>query len=573
MSERFTFPPSWRWLDRPPLHLETGLRGHVVLVVHWRLGCAHSRAALHEAALLPGDLFGLPVAIVAVHVPTCDAERDDDRLRRTIAQMPGCMTHAVAASPETVERVPSMLLVDSSGAVRVRAPGVLRRNRVRAAMEQLCRESGRRAKRMEAPFVASPVTLPASWQPIAVVADGDRIWVASASHRSVFAFDADANVTMTVGSGQYGSHDGASDDASFALPAALCVHDEHLAVADTQNHTLRAIDRSSGEVLTWSGTGWFGVDDIGGGYGCDQALSSPAGIVSRDGGLFVCMAGTDQLWQVDPMTGSAMAWLGGDAIGYAAEERSQDTFAEPLGLAGDDERLWVAEGRGGVLSMVDLAHVQRHCVDEKVDAKFVRPVAVAVHEDRVFVADSWQASVFVVTSQGAEGARFLGPDDGLVEPVSLAIDGTRLFVADVGADSVFVCDLADSEPKLERWDVQGLPEPVRSSGQSGPTALVAKACQLREHSDVTLRLRTPSCEDGTKAVVDVVDEGHPILAADRHEVTVVKKGLVEVLLPVSDAGHGCLRLRLRLADVVTHYVVPVTVTATGELKATLVLPS
>jgi hypothetical protein len=30
---------------------------------------------------------------------------------------------------------------------------------------------------------------------------------------------------------------------------------------------------------------------------------------------------------------------------------------------------------------------------------------------------------------------------------------------------------------------------------------------------------------------------------------------------------------LRLADVVTHYVVPVTVTATGELKATLVLPS
>lgn len=567
MSEGFAFPPSWRWLDRPPLHLDTGLRGHVVLVLHWRLGCAHSRAALHEAALLPNDLFGLPVAIVAVHVPTCDAERDDDRLRRTIAQMPGCLTHAVAASPGTLARLPSMLLIDTDGAVRVRAEGVLRRDRVRAAMEQLCRESDK--KRLQAPFVPSPVTLKPAWQPIAVVADGDRIWIASATHRSVFACDADANVTMTVGSGQYGSHDGAGDDASFALPAALCVHDEHLAVADPQNHTLRAIDRSSGEVSTWSGTGWLGVDDIGGGYGRDQALSSPFGMVSRDGGLFVCMAGTDQLWQVDPMTGSAMAWLGGEAIGYAAEERSQDSFAEPLGLAGDDQHLWVAEGRGRALSMVDLAHVQRHSVD----AKFERPVAVAVHEGRVFVADSWQASVFVVTLGGAECARLLGPDDGLVEPVSLTIDGTRLFVADVGKDAVFVCDLADSQPKLERWPVQGLPEPVRSSGSSGPTAIVANACQLREHSDVTLRLRTPSFEDGTKAVVDVVDEGAQILAADRHEVTEVKKGLVEVLLPVSDAGHGCLRLRLRLADVVTHYVLPATVTGAGKLEATLVLPS
>ena len=50
MSEAFAFEDTWRWLDRPPLHLATGLRGHVVLVLYWRLGCAHSRAQLHDAA-------------------------------------------------------------------------------------------------------------------------------------------------------------------------------------------------------------------------------------------------------------------------------------------------------------------------------------------------------------------------------------------------------------------------------------------------------------------------------------------------------------------------------------------
>ncbi|MFT4843752.1 MAG: hypothetical protein ACI90M_004234, partial [Candidatus Azotimanducaceae bacterium] len=33
MTETFSFPPTWRWLDRPPLCLETGLRDHVVVLL------------------------------------------------------------------------------------------------------------------------------------------------------------------------------------------------------------------------------------------------------------------------------------------------------------------------------------------------------------------------------------------------------------------------------------------------------------------------------------------------------------------------------------------------------------
>ena len=73
----FSFCPSWRWLDRPPLRLDTGLHDHVVVVLYWRLGCAHSRAALSELALASVKERGRPVAFVAVHVPI-DPDEDDE---------------------------------------------------------------------------------------------------------------------------------------------------------------------------------------------------------------------------------------------------------------------------------------------------------------------------------------------------------------------------------------------------------------------------------------------------------------------------------------------------------------
>lgn len=568
MSEAFSIPPSWQWVGRPPMLLETGLRGHAVLVLYWRLGCVHSRVALHEAAMLVDELFGMPVALLAVHVPTCAEERDVKRLVRTIAHLPGCLTHAIATDRGELNQLPTTLLVDGEGIIRVRAVGALRRDKLRAAIEQVCREKSKGRTQVAVPFVPSALLPRRTIMPLAVAADGEHVWVASGAHRSVFACDGEGKVVQRVGSGRYGSDDGARDAASFAWPASLCVHEEYLAVVDAHSHTVRAIDRATGEVLTWSGTGWFGSDDIGGGYGCDQALSSPMGVVSRDGGLYVCMAGTDQLWQIDPMTGSAMAWLGGDAIGYAAEERSQDQFSEPLALAASDELLWVAEGRGRTLSKVDLAHVARHSLD----LKFVRPAAVVVHDDRVFVADSWQGKVFVVSTETNECAEFLTQEHGLGEPVSLAIDGTRLLIADVGADAILTCDLAVTPPVVVPMPLQ-LPAAGAVDAGSAPTAVVTESCQLREHSDVRLRIPTPGSDNGTVAAVDVVDEATPLLACDRREVTEVQDGHVTVLLPVADSGRGCLRVRLRVADVVENYVVPATVTVAGSLEATLVLRS
>ena len=550
----FSFPSSWRWLDRPPLRLDTGLQGHVVVVLFWRLGCAHSRAALSELALAGLRFAGRPVALVAVHVPVDEGEDDDERVRRQLAQLPAPLVAAVAPDADDVERLPTMVLVDAAGEVRARAAGVPRRRRLREALEELCGQAIASGRAAAVPFVPHLVGTRGGLLPVAATHDGERLWLASAGQRRVFAVAADGEVTASYGSGAWGRQDGDASSCSFALPAALCAHDGYIAVADAQTHTLRAIDVAAGEVVTWVGNGQFGADDVGGGYGLDQPLGSPAGIVGHEGGLYLCQPGVGQLWQVDPMTGAAMAWLGGD---YGGER-----FAQPIALAADGERLWLAEAGRGALTCIDLGHVAVH---ERIDG-MRRPSAVAVVGERVFVADAGAGAVF--ERDGAAGALrpLFGRDDGLHEPVALASDGERLFVGDVAADAVFVADLSEGAP-LRRLELRGVPRPARLRG--GGVARVARPVHLREHSDVTLRIAAPDREDGETAAIDVVDEADPVLAVSRDTVVEIADGRAEVLLPVTEGLVGALRVRVRIAGATENYVLPVTVGADGALEVDL----
>ena len=64
MTAPLAFPPSLRWLARPPLVREQALAGHVTAVLFWRLGCdaceeaARELARLVEAPPPPGHAAG-----------------------------------------------------------------------------------------------------------------------------------------------------------------------------------------------------------------------------------------------------------------------------------------------------------------------------------------------------------------------------------------------------------------------------------------------------------------------------------------------------------------------------------
>lgn len=585
MTAPLAFPSSLRWLGRPPLVREQALAGHVTAVLFWRLGCDACEEAARELARLveappQGHAEGVnaserPFAVVAVQVPTNAAERDVARQLRAASALP--FAHAVDdarafVAEWNVQALPYVLLLAADGEVVFRGPGVPQRVRFAGAVDTLLAAAEHAGQAALVPF--APLAPHAALRPSALLAEGDRLWLA-AGH-AVFELDVadrqQPRLVQRYGGDEAGMQDGRAAAARFQRPAALCALPEHVLVADASAHTLRTIERHSGHVETWSGTGRLGLDRTGGAYARDQVLCTPVGLLPHDGAVVVAQTLTHQLWQFDPMTRAAAAWLGsGERLARHADDL---VFASPRSVAALGETLLVADAGADAIVTVDLAH-QRGRVRW---ANVPRPTAVLVHGERVFVAASFAGEVRVASSAVAEAPLlpFRGREHGLVEPVALAASGAKLWIADAGADAVFAVDLAQDDAPLVR-----LPWPIanddRAASERGaapvpaPLRQGARLCpeqRIAAHADVTLVVRLPATHaaDGVPWQIDVVDEGEPRLAVARHASVDADAGELTLLLPIDAPGCGALRVRATSAACVLRFVVPIEVVVEGAAR-------
>lgn len=580
MSSPLVFPPSLRWLGRPPLLREQGLAGHVTAVLFWRLGCDACQEAAAELARRVVAHGERPFAVVAVQVPTNAAERDEARQQRAADAWPfaSCVDgqrEFVAAAKVTA--LPFVLLLAADGDVVFRGAGVPQRARLQEAVEALLATAAHDGIEALVPFAPlAPTT--ERLRPRALAVDGERLWLA-AGH-AVFELDVAAappQLVQRFGGDVAGSDDGRAGAARFVAPAGLLVLPDHVLVADAAGHALRALDRRSGYVETWSGTGRLSADRTGGAYARDQGLCSPHGLLCHDGTVVVAQALAHQLWQFDPATRAAAAWLGSGE--RTAGHDGDLVFDTPRGAALVGETLLVADAGANAIVAVDLAH-QRGCVRW---ANVPRPTAVLAHGGRVFVAASFAGEVLVAAVADADAPLlpFRGREHGLVEPVALAASGTTLWIADAGADAVFAVDLAQDDAPLLRlpWPLANdapaaaasgseaaRAEPVRVPSRRG--ALLCPEQRIAAHTDVSLVVRLPAghAADGVSWQVDVVDEGEPRLAVARHASLLARAGELTLLLPIDAEGPGALRVRAASAVCVLRFVVPIEVIVDGSAR-------
>ncbi len=573
-------PDSVRWLDRPALPVPSGLRDHVVAVLFWRLGCVHSRLALAETARLAERFAAQPFVALALHVPLHEGERDDARVQAAVAGhrlLAAVDEGRVACRHLAVRRLPTLLLLDPRGHVRRSGHGEPERDALQAEVAALLREQQVQGNEPLVPCV--PVARQQTrLSPRGLLAHGDRIWCAAAGHHRVLELTRDGTVRRTFGSGLPGDADGPSATARFRAPAGLVAVDGRIAVADAEGHLLRAIDVRTGGVETWCGTGRRSSDRFGGGFGTQQALAAPVGLAALHGGLCLTQHGTHQLWQFDPATGAASAWLGAAGGGGPLRDGGEEaTFLEPSGLAATAQTLFVADTGHGAVRAVDLAHAHTRTIAQGL----LRPVALAAHADLLFVADAWRPAILRVAASGGPPQAWLGASDGLVEPAALAVVGDELWIADAGADALFAVPLA-GPPQLRRIELSGLPD---APAPVPPSARLCEPLELLEFSDVTLRVQLPlpdgaMLDPSLPCTVHATDEGRGLLACECHAAGTLEGDRVAVLVAVAEAGAGALRLRveatLRTAASgttsawVCDLVAPLAVHARGALDAAVV---
>lgn len=113
-------------------------------------------------------------------------------------------------------------------------------------------------------------------QPYGLAVSGNHLYVADSLNNSIRRIDLAARtIADLAGTGVAGFKDGPVEDAQFDSPRRVIVHGSRLLVADTNNHRIRVIDLAENSVSTLNQVGMGGLNT---GSSAPAPFSSPVGL-------------------------------------------------------------------------------------------------------------------------------------------------------------------------------------------------------------------------------------------------------------------------------------------------------
>lgn len=341
------------------------LRGRIVILDFWTFCCVNCLHVLDELRELE-EKHRDTVVIIGVHSPKFVHEAEHQAVVDAVERYE--VHHPVLDDPElatwkqyAVRAWPTLVVIDPEGYVVAQHAGEGHAHAIEKLVQELEAEHGAKGtlRRGDGPYVApEPVATHLRFPGKALhLPDGGFLVSDTTRHRLV-ELDADGEtVRRHFGTGVRGLSDGGPDEARFSEPQGLAVlPDGRIAVADTVNHALRALDLATGVTSTLAGTGrqwWQGTPTSGPAREVD--LSSPWDIAWFGDRLWIAMAGVHQLWTYDPQSATVRVAAGTTNEGLVDGPAAEAWFAQPSGLAvsADGERLWVADSETSALRWVD----------------------------------------------------------------------------------------------------------------------------------------------------------------------------------------------------------------------------
>lgn len=341
------------------------LRGRIVILDFWTFCCVNCLHVLDELRELE-EKHRDTVVIIGVHSPKFVHEAEHQAVVDAVERYE--VHHPVLDDPElatwkqyAVRAWPTLVVIDPEGYVVAQHAGEGHAHAIEKLVEELEAEHGAKGtlRRGDGPYVApEPVATHLRFPGKALLLPDGGFLVSDTTRHRLVELEADGEtVRRHFGTGERGLHDGGPDEARFSEPQGLAVlPDGRIAVADTVNHAIRALDLTTGVTSTLAGTGrqwWQGTPTSGPAREVD--LSSPWDLAWFGDRLWIAMAGVHQLWTYDPGNGTVRVAAGTTNEGLVDGPAAEAWFAQPSGLAvsADGERLWVADSETSALRWVD----------------------------------------------------------------------------------------------------------------------------------------------------------------------------------------------------------------------------
>ncbi|MFD6528672.1 NHL domain-containing thioredoxin family protein [Streptomyces sp. NPDC060184] len=345
------------------------LRGRIVVLDFWTFCCVNCLHVLDELRELE-EKHRDTVVIIGVHSPKFVHEAEHRAVVDAVERYE--VHHPVLDDPElatwkqyAVRAWPTLVVIDPEGYVVAQHAGEGHAHAIAKLVDELEAEHAAKGtlRRGDGPYVApEPVATHLRFPGKALLLPDGGFLVSDTTRHRLVELEADGEtVRGHYGTGERGFTDGGRDEVRFSEPQGLAVlPDGRIAVADTVNHALRALDLSTGRTVTLAGTGnqwWQGSATSGPAREVD--LSSPWDIAWFGDRLWIAMAGVHQLWTYDPGAGTVQVAAGTTNEGLVDGPAAEAWFAQPSGLAAsvDGERLWIADSETSALRFVDRAGV------------------------------------------------------------------------------------------------------------------------------------------------------------------------------------------------------------------------
>ena len=490
------------WLNSSgPLSLKD-VRGKVVLLDFWTYCCINCMHVLPDLAYLEKK-FDKELVVIGVHSAKFDNERETGNIRKAILRYE--IAHPVVNDARMaiwkkfgVNSWPTLVLIDPEGYYCGYVSGEGNRDALEQVIEKVVAYHRGKGTLDETPVrfhlerlkqPDGPLRFPGK-----VLADteGSRLFISDSNHNRIVITSLDGTLQDVIGTGQTGATDGPFSTARFDHPQGMCLVEETLYVADTENHLLRAIDLQQKTVSTFAGTGKQAHFRAPGGPLLKTSLNSPWDLTVVDGTMYIAMAGPHQIWshKLGEATIQSYAGSGREDIRNGALKES--AMAQPSGIVTDGDSLYVVDSEGSsVRRIATQNHLEEVDADKQVttivgsydlpngrclfefgdvdgigdQARLQHPLGITIYLGKLLVADSYNHKIKLIDPVARTSETWLGTGKPgrdlktveLSEPAGLAVSGSTLFIADTNNHRIVKVDLDTKE--AAEFTVKGLKPP------------------------------------------------------------------------------------------------------------------
>lgn len=548
------FPEGAEWINASGPIRMADLRGKIVMLDFWTYGCINCIHIIPDLKRLEAE-YPEELVVIGVHSAKFDNEGETDNIRRIVQRYE--VEHPVINDSDFtvwnaygVRAWPTVMVIDPFGKVVGQLSGEPLYSRIAPVIETMAREYGAAGAINPAPLpqwqpeqagLATPLRFPCK---VLADPDGNRLFISDSNHNRIVVAALDTfNVMEIIGSGEAGLQDGDFAAAQFYRPQGLTLMGDLLYVADTENHTIRAVNLADRSVETVAGTGAQGFNYDQSGPGREVALNSPWDVVAHENKIYIAMAGQHQLWVYDAEQGVVSPYAGTGREALQDGALRQAALNQPSGLDTDGTLLYIADSEasairtasldpdGELSTIVGTGLFDFGDVDGAgEDVRLQHPLGVTVADDGyLYVADTYNNKIKRIdpaarTSETFAGSGEPGATDGesaeFYEPGGLDYANGRLYVADTNNHAIRVVDLATGAvstvefPNVERLlgeeraevSPAGLEAPAISAPEGGIPSVLGSADP--NDGRVDLPAQTVGAGEGTIRVNITMPEGY-----------------------------------------------------------------